>query len=395
MKIGIAGPIDLRLLTGLFPAAVELPCTYRFPLTAHLARALHNRGHEVVLFALSREVVNTRRIDGERICVYICPQRQPWSQMLDFFRKERHGLRDAMRGSNCNVIHAHWTYEFASAAIQSGVPCVVTAHDVPTAVLRFARHPYWLEKPLLAWSVLREARCITAVSPYVARALRPFIKRGREIIVIPNGAIAGVFALYGNREPRPECTPFRFASVLNGWSVRKNSFRVIQAFGLLRREFGGQVELSMFGDGHERDGPAHRWAMQRRLDDGVMFLGALGYESLMSEIANRVDVFVHPALEEAHSMAVTEAMALGLPVIGGAKSGGIPWALAYGKAGLLVDVTSSASIASGMRTLLKDDSFRGALARSGRQRALDEYRLEAVAEKYETLLLKVSEERAL
>jgi len=64
-----------------------------------------------------------------------------------------------------------------------------------------------------------------------------------------------------------------------------------------------------------------------------------------------------------------------------------------GKAGLLVDVASPSSIASGMRTLLEDDSLRSILAQSGRQRALDEYQLEEVAARYERVLAKAREEQ--
>jgi len=382
------------MLRDFFSPHAEIPNTYSFPLTAHLARALHNRGHEIVLFALSRDVKNTRRIDGERISAYICPQRRPRRQMLDFFRGERHGLRDAMRVSGCDVIHAHWTYEFGSAAVESGLPCVVTAHDVPTVVMGFARHPYWLEKPLLAWPVLRKARCVTAVSPYLARALRRFVKPSREIIVIPNGATPEVFALYEERKRRSQGGPFKFASVLNGWSALKNGTRLVEAFGILRKDFGTGVELSMFGDGHERGGPAHQWSRHRHLEDGIEFAGSLPNGTLMTRLAQSADVLVHPSREETHGMAVTDAMAMAIPVIGGMKSGAIPSVLAHGKAGLLVDVASPSSIASGMRTLLEDDSLRSILAQSGRQRALDEYRLEAVAARYENVLSKAREEQS-
>jgi glycosyltransferase involved in cell wall biosynthesis len=393
VRIGVAGPIDITLLRDLFPPALQLPDTYHFALTAHLARALYNRGHEIVLFALSADVASTRRIDGDRITVYVCPQRRPRWQMLDFFRAERHSLRDAMRASGCDVIHAHWTYEFGSAAVESRLPCVVTAHDIPTVVLRFARHPYWLERPLLAWPVLRKAKCITAVSPYVAQALRRFVKPGREIMVIPNGATREVFELSEQRRPQPHGRPFMFASVLNGWSARKNGARLIEAFGILRKEFGDRVELSMFGAGHQPDGPAHEWSRSREVDEGVRFVGPQPYGSLMTRLAQTADVLVHPSLEEAHCMAVTEAMAMAIPVIGGMKSGGIPWALAYGKAGLLVDVASPVSIASGMRAMLQDKELHNALARAGRQKALDEYRLEGVAALYEKVLANARQEQ--
>ncbi len=386
MKIGIAGPIDMTLLCDLFPAHSDIPNTYSFAFTANLARALYHRGHEIVVFSLSREVSITRRIDGDRITAYICPQRLPRYQMLDFFRRERHGLRDAMRTSGCDVIHALWTYEFGSAAVESGLPHAVTAQDIPTVVLRFARHPYWLEKPLLAWPVLRKARCVTAVSPYAADALRAFVKPEREIIVVPNGVTQDTFNLFEGRHRRSEGAPFKFASVLNGWSGRKNGAKLIEAFGILRREFGERVQLIMFGDGHEPLGPAHRWSIHRRLADGVQFVGLLPNGILMNRLAQDVDVLVHPSLEETFGIAVAEAMATGIPVIGGVRSGGIAWVLGNGHAGLLVDVTSPTAIAERMRTVLLDGDLRGVLAQAGRERALKEFHLEAVARKYESVL---------
>jgi glycosyltransferase involved in cell wall biosynthesis len=231
------------------------------------------------------------------------------------------------------------------------------------------------------------------VSPYVAQALRRLVKPEREIIVIPNGATTEVFDRYKERKPRPQEGPFKFASVLNGWNPRKNGARLIEAFGTLRKEFGERVELSMFGDGHGPGGPAQQWSRQRRLEEGIEFMGSQPYETLMTTLAQSADVLVHPSREEAHCMAVTEAMAMALPVIGGMNSGGIPWALAYGKAGMLVNVESPSSIASGMRTLLQDGSLRNVLAQSGRQKALDEYRLEGVAARYENVLAKALQEQ--
>jgi glycosyltransferase involved in cell wall biosynthesis len=306
--------------------------------------------------------------------------------MLDFFRAERHGLRDAMRDSGCDVIHAHWTYEFGHAAVESGLPCVVTAHDISTVVLRFARHPYWLVRPLLAWPVLRKARCITAVSPYLAQGLRRFVKAEREIIVVPNGVSSESFALFNQRKPRSPLEPFRFASILNGWSPRKNGARLIEAFGILRKEFGERVELSMFGEGHQRGGPADQWSRSRHLEGGVEFAGTSPYAALMQRLVTSVDVLAHPAVEESFGMALVEAMAIGIPVIGGRDSGAVPSVLGWGEAGLLVDIQSPSAIASGMRALLLDERLRQSLAKAGRQRALDQYRLEAVAEQYERVL---------
>ena len=84
---------------------------------------------------------------------------------------------------------------------------------------------------------------------------------------------------------------------------------------------------------------------------------------------------------------------MGIPVIGGLHRGGIPWALAFGRAGLLVDVASPAGIAQGMRRMLQDAELRSALAQSGHEWALNEFRLEEVARRYERALEKARQEQ--
>lgn len=391
MRVGVGGPIDLHLLADLFPAGEQIPNTYRFALTANLARGIHTRGHEIAIFALSSEVQQTVRIQGSGITAYVCPQRRPRSQMSDFFGEERRALRTAMRKAGCDVIHAHWTYEFGAAAVESGVPHVVTAHDIPTVVMRFARHPYWIEKPLLAWPVLRRAKSLTAVSPYVAKALRKWAKNTNEIAVVPNGVTKDVFDLSSERLSCRLDSCFTFASILNEWSDRKNAKRLLEGFAVVRREFGRKVRLMMFGGAYGQEEAANRWAARRGLADGVEFVGLQPYRTLMRRLAQEVDVLVHPAVAEAHCMAVNEAMAIGVPVIGGASCAGVAWALEQGKAGLLVDVTSGAALAEGMRGLTVDSALCARLGQAGTNRALAEFRLELTVEKYERVLKDAQE----
>jgi glycosyltransferase involved in cell wall biosynthesis len=391
MKIGVAGHITLAMLQPLFPSGTQLPATSSFPLIATLAERFHQRGHDIAVFGLSAEVRKTQFFAGNRIEAYICPQRRPRWQMLDFFGQERRALANAMQQSGCDVIHAHWTYEFGAAAIESGVRHVITAHDTPLAVLRFARHPYWLEKPLLAPMVVRRAKYLTAVSPYIAASLRRFLRPRSQIVVIPNGVTSEVFALHGRRR-RTQTDSIIFASVLNGWSVRKNGWQLVKAFALLRSQLGHNAELWMFGNEHENGGPADVWARQRSLDAGIRFMGPLPYMECLTTLAEKVDILVHPALEEAHSMAVTEAMAMGLPVIGGKYSGGIPWNLAGGQAGMLVDVTSAKAIASGMQAMAEDANLRRRLALAGRELALAQYHIDAIVDRYEAILTRASKD---
>jgi glycosyltransferase involved in cell wall biosynthesis len=394
MKIGIAGPISLAPLQQFFPANAAIPSVASFPLIGAIAADLRERGHEISIFALSGGVAHTRIIEGDRVRLYVCPRRRERWQMPDFFRAERMALRDAMRQADCDVIHAHWTYEFGAAAVASGLPHVVTAHDVPMVVLRFARHPYWLEKPWLAVPVLRRARCVTAVSPYVAQQLHRLLRPQHDIVVVPNGVGTEVFALTGRRAARRTAETVTFASVLNGWGPRKNAKALIRAFALVRKKFPGLVKLKMIGIGFEKDGPAEKWARRHDAELGIQFVGPLPHSEVLTTLAEEADVLVHPSLEEACCMVAMEAMAIGIPVIGGEKSGGIPWELANGEAGILTDVTSSPSIAKAMELLVTDAGLRKGLGASGRRRAAEEYDLTRTVGCYETLLERVWRNRA-
>ena len=36
-----------------------------------------------------------------------------------------------------DVVHGHWTYEFALGAMDTGLPCGVTAHDSPYTIVKY------------------------------------------------------------------------------------------------------------------------------------------------------------------------------------------------------------------------------------------------------------------
>ena len=83
-------------------------------------------------------------------------------------------------------------------------------------------------------------------------------------------------------------------------------------------------------------------------------------------------------------MALIEAMALGIPVIAGRHSGGVPWTLDEGRAGLLVNVKSSEQIAREMLNLATDLPQRLLWGRKGRQFAEQRFHIAAVADAWES-----------
>lgn len=394
MKIGVAAPASLDLLSRHVKDGEELPHGYPFPPMTTLIEGYMQNGHTVALFTTDQNVAETRTFEGAQLSIHVVPARpRARERAMDLFGHERAGLLGAMKKDPCQVIHAHWTYEFALAAMDCESPCIVTAHDAPLRILRqyltsYKQFAYRLSRTLMAYKVARRAQCITAVSEYVALHFRRVFRHPRAIDVIPNALPDYLFRM-DRRRNHHQSKEFFFAASLTGWEGGKNGQTVLRAFPSVRKVMP-EARLLMFGRGHGEGERAAAWAKRRGLHKGVTFAGTLPHRDLMNLLASRVDVFVHPALEESFSMAIAEAMALGLPVIGGLRSGAVPSTLEYGRAGLLVDVRSPQCIMQAMVQMAKNEPLRRDLGQEARKSAQRRFRVDSVVGAYESVLGRVA-----
>jgi glycosyltransferase involved in cell wall biosynthesis len=358
----------------------ELPPGYKFAPMATWIEALLARGHEVTLFTLAPEATEPRTFVGDRLTIHVGRYRSQ-HRARDFFALERHDLTRAMLQDRCDIIHAHWTYEFALAALATGFPTLITIHDSPLSVLRYNRSPYRFMRTLMAWEVARRAPYMTAVTDDVERHFRRFLGYRHHLTVIGNAVSASVFN-FAESFTRTSNRPFTFATVLCGWGGLKNGQTALRAFQKLRIQVP-HASLIMFGEQHGPGEDAELWAQKHHLTENVRFAGMVPYAVLMEELATVVDVLLHPAFVEAHSMAVAEALALGLPVIAGKRTGGMRYLLENGKVGLLVDVASENAVADAMGKLALDEPLRRSLARTASASARTRFSADAITRAYE------------
>jgi L-malate glycosyltransferase len=71
-----------------------------------------------------------------------------------------------------------------------------------------------------------------------------------------------------------------------------------------------------------------------------------------------------------------------LPVIGGQRSGGIPWTLDEGRCGLLVDVRDPGAIAEGILRLFANPGLATELGQAARNHAVTTFGADAVVRGY-------------
>ena len=391
LHIGIAGPIMVAPLSPYLESpktsAVPLPEGLGGSSVVNLVLELLRRNQRVTLFSLDPAVETEVVLEGERLRICLGPYR-PRGRARDFFAVERAYLAQAMQRERPDLVHAHWTYEFALAALESGIPTLVTAHDAPLTILRYQPTAYRLMRTWMAWHVARLARFMTSVSEHVAIQ---FIRRLRftgDMRIIPNPLPEEVFSS-ASTEARPRARDSAaFATVLTGWSGYKNGAVVLRAFRELRMRIP-KARLLMFGPDYGPGEFAQRWAMQRRLDRGVDFVGSLSYSELIRRIGGEVDLLVHPAREDSFGMPVAEAMALGIPVVAAGGCRGVARLLDNGKLGFLVKGYRPRDWADAMLRVHADGERRRPIAEQARASAALRFRAAVVADAYDAAYERV------
>lgn len=387
--IGIVGPVSPAMFRDHLPPgcldADDAPPGLGGTSVNLIVLELLRRGRRVVVFSLDPSITEERIFEGERLKLCLGPYtRRPGRA---YFRQERRYLLEAIRRERPDALSAHWTYEFALAAIASGIPHVITARDAPWTILRFNFIPYRMVRTVMAYHVCRQARRVVAVSPYIARHLRRWGFHTGPIEVIPNAFPDDPAVMRRDRAPDDV---FRFAAVLSGgWDGLKNGRPLLEAFAALRRSLP-DARLAMIGGQCEAGGPAAQWAVDHDAAEAVDFLGHMPHTAVMEFLSRRVDVLVHPSLEESFGMPLVEAMAVGVPVIAGRYSSAVPWVLDNGTCGVLVDVRSATALAAAMEALYRDDVGRRTMAERAYAMVQARFHIRAVVNRYEAVFAELT-----
>lgn len=368
MHIAIVGPIATENISGYLSTPHEhLPRGYPgAPLLGSLIGRLLELGHTVSAFTLSSDMPisasSAVQAVGENFSIHYSPMRQhAWrpnsfhpGKILDLYRYERHSLKNAILASKPDVVHAHWVYEFASAAIATQLPHVVTCHDSPFGMAKiYSRSKptisaYRWIRAFMARKILGEAKQVTTVSPYLKDEVQKITRC--EIDVVPNPIDAITRQLAKPKQIR--ATP-RIAMVCNGWDSRKNPKPGLMAFHQLFKEVP-DATLHLYGNGFGPNQAAEQWCKSNAIHGGMFFHGAMPHKQLLNELSGH-DLLLHTSIEESFGMVIAEAMALGVPVVAGQSSGAVPWVT--GPDAELCDVTDPSAIHSALLAAIAPNTY--------------------------------------
>jgi glycosyltransferase involved in cell wall biosynthesis len=295
---------------------------------------------------------------------------------------QRQGV-DALAGQIAqlapDIVHAHSAGIYAGGAQASSLPAVITLHGI---IYREARQAWaasswpdrlrWLADARYERAVVRRARDIIAISPYVVAEFQG--RTSTRFHLIENAVDERFFdaAAPAPGRERLLCV----ARVI----PRKGILALVEAFALIARERPA-VTLTVVGE--TVSAPAYAAACRKRAEDlglseRVRFAGALPQNEVRSHYTAS-DVVLLASEQETAPVTIAEAMAVGRAVVS-TDAGGCAGLVADGITGRIVPPENPARLAAATIELLADPARCATMGRAGRAAAEARFRLNIVTD---------------
>jgi glycosyltransferase involved in cell wall biosynthesis len=230
----------------------------------------------------------------------------------------RAAFREKIAPADGLHVHGLWeTHTSVAAHIARSLrkPYILSAHGMlePWALANKGLKKR-LYSALIERTNIESAACLHALTVAEAEDYRRFGSR-RPIAVIPNGitlpaTVDGSLFLHKYPQLRGE----RVVLFLGRMHVKKGIDLLVKAWTDLAKRFPDAVLVLAGPDCENTRTAMESMAEQRGISDRVLFTGMLGQEMKWSALANACG-FVLPSYSEGLSVAVLEAMGMGLPVI--------------------------------------------------------------------------------
>jgi glycosyltransferase involved in cell wall biosynthesis len=269
-------------------------------------------------------------------------------------RAARVALRRLLQsGRRFDAIDAHYLYPDGVAAVrlgrEFGLPVVITARGSDTSQL--PRHA--VPRRLIQYAIA-EADALIAVSAGLAEGLMALGAPREKVTVLRNGVDLDLF------RPPSDRPAARATLGLDGPTIvsvgllipRKNHHLTIEAMA----ELPGH-RLLILGEGPERE-RLEALIARLGLGDRVRLVGPQPHATLPLYYG-AADAMVLASSREGWANVLLESLACGTPVVASAAWGSRE-AIAAPEAGLVLDETSPATIAAGLRSLLSAPPDRAA-----------------------------------
>ena len=360
-----------------------------------LARGLEQRGGiGLSVITAAPGLQQTKLLEGEGYRVHCVPQ--PRGGRLTGQRQVVRNLCEQISAVAPDIVHAHSAGIYGRAALDSDRTAVVTLHGIihremqqAWATSSWPARLRWLADARLERNVVRRARDIVAISPYVLTQVR--VQRGAQFHLIENPVDDRFFA---DAQPPPEADRLLcVARVI----PRKGMLALIEAFAGVRR-VRQDATLAIVGEMDSHPGyvaECRERAQALGVDGAITFAGALPIDQVSAQCA-ACDLFVLASEQETAPVSIAEAMAMGRAVVA-TDVGGCSAMVVDGVTGRIVPPRDPGTFTDAVLALLSDRALCAAMGQAARKAAQERFALRSVADAtaklYQTILARDEAER--
>jgi glycosyltransferase involved in cell wall biosynthesis len=287
------------------------------------------------------------------------------------------------------LMRAHIVALFTKLLFLPRIPLVLNVHEHPTGSANYL-YPFARDRAMMRWitrNLFKRADRIVVVAEDVKRDLVASFGIPSALIDVAYNGI-DLDAVHAGAMRASSLASNAQTIVAVGRLVQLKGYDLlIRALAELRKT--RDVRLVLVGDGEYR-GALERLVSELNLANAVTFAG---WQDNPWSILSRADALALTSLTEAFPCVLTEAMALGVPVLATNCSGGVEESLLGGEAGMLVASGDVGAIARGLEQLLSDEVLRAKYIDVGRRRA-ESFDLATAQRRYESVLCDVIAARA-
>lgn len=357
MKIAFVSPFKPSVVSD-FLDNKDVPDIHKSSTALSLiVKGLVESGNEVVVYTYCREKRPYTRLEGKGITIHIISSYSCIKGSIIFSRFYMvNRLRDLIEKDidTIDIIHAHWTYDYALAAshFSSKVPVLCTVRDWCPKIIKMQNNIpmllYWIVSWCIFKIVMRKKINFVANSDYIRHNVETYLNKS-NIPVIYNCIDVNKYKNNSVSTPR---NPIFVSISQNADYKLKNIDNLLKAFRIVHSEYPNSV-LRLVGRGFEIGSEFYNKWGPTGLLEGVELLGYVDHDQLI-ELIHGSSCLVHPSLEESFGNTLLEGIACKIPVIGGDKSGAVPYVLGHGEYGILCDVKNPSDIAKAMIRTIED-----------------------------------------
>lgn len=395
MRIGILSPFNPDFIRDAFNQECIPNINTHANAVNTLVYGLLKLGHQIKVYTVHPTIRDVQKICGTNIEIvmvpfYFMPHRPdftlkiPHSQtfMLNQFYLPKRLYNEVSADiDTIDLIHAHWTYEYANAAkrFADKKPVFVTVRDWAPYIRSIQETLIgkieWKIKYKVFRDVMSESKIqIIANSDYTYNRIVSDYPE-KEVPIIPN-PIKKDYIITSKYDLSIKN---QFVSISQDLcDPRKNIGCLLKAFMLYKKQFP-KAQLHLVGSFDSENELFLEWSKSNLLD-GVVLHGKLNHEQLI-HLLDKMSCLIHPSLEETFGNILLEAMSRCIPCIGGRESGAVPQVLGDGKYGLLCDIKQPEAIVEAMN-FLRDKSVVDIITQSASSMLLQQYASDIIANKH-------------